>query len=180
MSKKFTMDEMSNKPHRIKYAQTSTYQAVWLPYKGSTIGAVVVLPSPHLAQHDIAEAVTKLDVNELLDGRRYHEIGTVGLVVQMPRFKVQTESVSLRQVHVISCQSHSSQMPQWCGSTLSCIGSSAVACSMACCYHCLAGQVPLRSMLVEAVPARLQLQQCIVCQKAVQKLGAPPRMLDVS
>lgn len=103
MYKKFKPCNFASKPHRAKYAQTSSYEAVWLPYKSSTIRAVVVLPSPHLAKHGIAAAVTQLDVDQLLIGKYYKEVDLGGLVVEMPKFKVSTQGVSLKEVGVCVC-----------------------------------------------------------------------------
>jgi serine protease inhibitor len=99
MSKRFKAAEQSApNARKVQYAETSSYQAVRMPYKGSTISAFIVLPSEQLAVQGIAAAAAKLDVTELLDGTKYRNVGPAGLDVQMPKFKVKTQPTSLKKV----------------------------------------------------------------------------------
>jgi serine protease inhibitor len=99
MSKRFKAAEQSAPGARkVQYSETSKYQAVRLPYKGSTISAFIVLPSEQLAVQGIAAAAAQLDVAELLDAGKYRNVGPAGLDVQLPRFKVKTQPTSLKKV----------------------------------------------------------------------------------
>eukprot|EP00878_Enallax_costatus_P014187 GHUV01014839.1.p1 GENE.GHUV01014839.1~~GHUV01014839.1.p1 ORF type:complete len:494 (+),score=97.36 GHUV01014839.1:67-1548(+) len=85
----------------VKYTQNSKYEAVRLPYKGTTISAVVVLPNADSAKHGVAAAAAKLDIGELLNPDQYKAVSQRGLIVELPKFKVKTESVSLKK-HLLS------------------------------------------------------------------------------
>jgi serine protease inhibitor len=99
MSKRFKAAEQSAPGARkVQYSETNKYQAVRLPYKGSTISAVVVLPSEQLAVQGIAAAAAQLDVAEVLDAGKYRNVGPAGLDVQLPKFKVKTQPTSLKKV----------------------------------------------------------------------------------
>eukprot|EP00882_Tetradesmus_deserticola_P009086 GHRQ01009586.1.p1 GENE.GHRQ01009586.1~~GHRQ01009586.1.p1 ORF type:complete len:499 (+),score=186.84 GHRQ01009586.1:120-1616(+) len=98
MSKRFKAAEQSAPGARkVQYSETHKYQAVRLPYKGSTISAFVVLPSERLAAQGIAAAAGQLDVGELLDASSYRDVGPAGLDVQLPKFKVATQPTSFKQ-----------------------------------------------------------------------------------
>ncbi|WIA34199.1 hypothetical protein OEZ86_012556 [Tetradesmus obliquus] len=98
MSKRFkAADQSAPGARKVQYAETSSYQAVRLPYKGSTISALIVLPSEHLAVQGIAAAAAQLDVGDLLDATKFRNVGPAGLDVQLPKFKVKTQPTSLKK-----------------------------------------------------------------------------------
>ncbi|WIA14035.1 hypothetical protein OEZ85_002593 [Tetradesmus obliquus] len=98
MSKRFkAADQSAPGARKVQYAETSSYQAVRLPYKGSTISALIVLPSEHLAAQGIAAAAAQLDVGDLLDATKFRNVGPAGLDVQLPKFKVKTQPTSLKK-----------------------------------------------------------------------------------
>jgi serine protease inhibitor len=99
MSKRFQAAEQSAPgAAKVRYTETPKYQAVRLPYKGSTISAFIVLPSEQLAVQGIAAAAVQLDLGELLDSSKYRNVGPAGLDVQLPKFKVKTQPASLKKV----------------------------------------------------------------------------------
>jgi serine protease inhibitor len=100
MRKSFKHTDRTSSPDRVvQYAQASAYTAVRLPYKGCSISAVAVLPSEHaVKKHGVAAAVAALSIEELLDASKYRKVSGLGLDLQMPRFTVKSECMSLSAV----------------------------------------------------------------------------------
>lgn len=100
MRKSFKNTERTSSPDRVvKYAEAAAYKAVRLPYKGCSISAIAVLPSQEVVQkHGLAAAIAELSVEELLDASKYRNVSPLGLELEMPRFTVKNECMSLSSV----------------------------------------------------------------------------------
>lgn len=99
MSRAFKASDRASSPERrVLYAEGAGYQAVRLPYRGTSVSAVAVLPSRELAAAGgVATALTQLDVGELVGLSKFRPVGPGGLEVQLPRFTVKSECVSLKE-----------------------------------------------------------------------------------
>lgn len=97
MRKSFKNTDRTGSPDRVvKYVESAAYKAVRLPYKGCSISAIAVLPSEQAVQkHGFAAAIAELDVDELLDASKYRKVSPMGLELEMPRFTVKNECMSL-------------------------------------------------------------------------------------
>lgn len=93
-------DQTSSRERAVRYQESAAYKAVALPYRGSSISAVAVLPSEAAVKHagSLAAAVAGLNVSELLDGSKYRRVPPQGLQLHLPRFTVKSECVSLKEV----------------------------------------------------------------------------------
>lgn len=100
MRKSFKNTDRTSSPDRIvKYVESAAYKAIRLPYKGCSISAIAVLPSEQSVQkHGLAAAVAELDVDEVLDASKYRKVSPMGLELEMPRFTVKNECMSLSSV----------------------------------------------------------------------------------
>lgn len=100
MRKSFKNTDRTSSPDRVvKYTESSAYKAVRLPYKGCSISAIAVLPSEQSVQkHGFAAAVSELEIEELLDASKYRKVSPAGLDLEMPRFTVKNECMSLSSV----------------------------------------------------------------------------------
>jgi serine protease inhibitor len=107
MRKSFKGTDRTSSPERVvKYVESSAYKAVRLPYKGCSISAIVVLPSETAVhKHGIAAAVSDLDIDELLDASKYRKVSPAGLDLEMPRFTVKNECMSLSSVSAMRSRS---------------------------------------------------------------------------
>ena len=107
MRKSFKNNDHTSSPDRVvKYVEAASYKAVRLPYKGCSISAIAVLPTEQAVQkHGLAGAIAELDVHELLDASKYRKVSRLPagkLKLEMPRFKVKTECMSVRSVRSIT------------------------------------------------------------------------------
>lgn len=101
MRKSFKASDRTSSPDRVvKYAESAAYKALRLPYKGCAISAIAVLPSEaSVKKHNgLAGAVAELEIEELLDAGKYRRVSPAGLDVEMPRFTVKNECMSLSSV----------------------------------------------------------------------------------
>uniref|UniRef100_A0A383WKG2 Serpin domain-containing protein n=1 Tax=Tetradesmus obliquus TaxID=3088 RepID=A0A383WKG2_TETOB len=92
-----TQDFHYHDSRRVRCAETPQYKAVQLPYKWSTISAVIVLPSRQLASRGIAAAAAQLPVSELLGDATWLPVGYDGLELLLPRFTVNSPPKSLKK-----------------------------------------------------------------------------------
>jgi serine protease inhibitor len=100
MRKSFKGTDRTSSPERVvKYVESSAYKAIRLPYKGCSISAIAVLPNEAAVhKHGIAGAVADLAIDELLDASKYRKVSPAGLDLEMPRFTVKNECMSLSSV----------------------------------------------------------------------------------
>jgi serpin B len=95
MSRTFKSHGLCNNPnHKVVWADNDRYTAIRLPYKDTSISAIAVLPRHTSA---IEAEIAKFDVHELLNPASYQPLPSSGVHLYMPRFKVQTRCVSLKQ-----------------------------------------------------------------------------------
>ncbi|KAF8066248.1 SS4 [Scenedesmus sp. PABB004] len=101
MSRAFKASDMADPgTPKVMFAQKpGAYSAVRLPYKGTSIVAVAVLPDEGLAKEagGVAAAAARLPMAELLSAASFERVGGAGLHVALPRFKVaSSEPASLK------------------------------------------------------------------------------------
>jgi serine protease inhibitor len=113
MRRSFKNTDRTGSPDRVvKYVESAAYKAVRLPYKGCSISAIAVLPSEQAVQkHGFAAAIAELDVDELLDASKYRKVSPMGLELEMPRFTVKNECMSLSSVSLLRLISISAAAP---------------------------------------------------------------------
>jgi serine protease inhibitor len=83
---------------KVRYIDSKHYQALRLPYRWSTISAVIVLPSKQLASKGIAAAAAQLPVGELLAAATWNNLDHNGLELLLPKFTVKSKPTSLKKV----------------------------------------------------------------------------------
>lgn len=99
MYKAFRPSEMTGTP--VLYGRMpGRFRAVKLPYKGSTIAAYAVLPDAAFYNNSVDAAAAGIRPEMLFNATYWKTVYHVGnrLEVLLPRFKIPTDQVSLKQV----------------------------------------------------------------------------------
>lgn len=102
MYKTFTSRTISNPDRNVFYAEASgQFRAVRLPYKGTRLSAIAVLPASSRYGLDARAAAAAIRADTLLASRAWMPQQRIGqLKLQLPRFSVRTSEVALTQVRM--------------------------------------------------------------------------------